>query len=74
MEGGIGGDFQIDAIFTPNTKTKAQGEALGWGKFPTANLKKSTASGVTYIYSVGRELWIAQRDPAEDDLVTDASQ
>ena len=70
---GIGGDFRIDAIFTPNTKTKAEGEANGWGKYPTANLKKTTTSGITYVYNAGTELWTVQRSPVEDDLITDGT-
>ena len=70
---GIGGNFQVDAIFTPTTKTKAEGQAIGWTQFPTANLKVTTASGITYVWSAGRSLWVAQRSPAEDDLITDGT-
>ena len=40
---------------------------------PTANAKKTSTLGSTYVYKVGQELWILQRDPAEDDLVTDGT-
>tara|TARA_R110002050_G_scaffold382_1_gene2605 strand:+ start:1969 stop:4356 length:2388 start_codon:yes stop_codon:yes gene_type:complete len=70
---GIGGDFQVDTIFTPNTKTKAEAEAIGWTKYPTANFKQTTASGITYVYNASRAIWIASRSPVEDDLITDGT-
>ena len=67
------GDYQINTIFVADSKTKAEGEALGWGNNPTANAKKTSTLGSTYVYSIGQELWILQRDPVEDDLVTDGT-
>ena len=67
--------YTFNAVLTPTTYTREEGEVFGWPQSPTDNAIVSAGGpadlGDSYKYSTATELWSAQISPAVDNYISD---